>query len=136
MVGFLKRIFSGSERRQDRPSASAVMAAQDLERIERELERIGSGYEAARLMNRAGDLCLVQEDREGALVHYGGAIDAYLQAGEYDNAMAVCRKIIRMVPEEGSLEQRRAGSEYHLPAPRRSQAIPPRDRSGDAVARV
>ncbi len=75
------------------------MAAEDLERIERELEAAGSGYEAARLQNRAGDLSLVKEDREGALVHYGGAIDAYLQAGEYDNAMAVCRKIIRMVPE-------------------------------------
>ncbi len=99
MVGFLKRIFSGSARRPGRPAASAVMAAQDLERIERELEEVASGYEAARLLNRAGDLCLVQEDREGALVHYGGAIDAYLQAGEYDNAMAVCRKIIRMVPE-------------------------------------
>ena len=50
-------------------------------------------------LNRAGDLYLVKGDRQDALRRYGEAIDAYLQSGEYDNAMAVCRKIIRVVPE-------------------------------------
>jgi tetratricopeptide (TPR) repeat protein len=98
MLGFLKRIF-GSEPRKDRGSEAAVITSEDLERIEQELEKIGHGYEAARLLNRAGDLLLVKGDRESALKRYGDAIDAYLQSGEYDNAMAVCRKIIRVVPE-------------------------------------
>ncbi|UCC72769.1 MAG: hypothetical protein JSV86_20845 [Gemmatimonadota bacterium] len=99
MLGFLKRLFGGSERGQNRGSTAAVMASDDLDRIEQELKKIGHGYEAARLLNRAGDLYLVKGDRQGALRRYGEAIDAYLQSGEYDNAMAVCRKIIRVVPE-------------------------------------
>ncbi len=99
MLGFLKRIFGGPERRQNRGSTAAIMASDDLDRVEEELRKIGHGYEAARLMNRAGDLYLVKGDRQNALRRYGDAIDAYLQSGEYDNAMAVCRKIIRVVPE-------------------------------------
>ncbi len=99
MLSFLKKFFGGPERRQDRGSTAAVMASDDLDRIEQELKRIGHGYEAARLLNRAGDLYLVKGDRPNALKRYGDAIDAYLQSGEYDNAMAVCRKIIRVVPE-------------------------------------
>lgn len=98
MLGFLERLFGRSESREDRTTA-AVMASDDLERIEEELKKIGHGYEAARLLNRAGDLYLVKGDRQSALKRYGDAIDAYLQSGEYDNAMAVCRKIIRVVPE-------------------------------------
>ena len=98
MRSFLKKIFNSSKG-QGRPSATAVMASEDLGRIERELEKTTSGRDEARLLNRAGDLHLVKGDRQSALKRYGGAIDAYLQAGEYDNAMAVCRKIIRVVPE-------------------------------------
>jgi tetratricopeptide (TPR) repeat protein len=98
MLGFLKRLFNSSERRGSKGTA-AVMASEDLGRIEEELAKIGHGYEAARLLNRAGDLYLVKGDRQSALKRYGDAIDAYLQSGEYDNAMAVCRKIIRVVPE-------------------------------------
>jgi tetratricopeptide (TPR) repeat protein len=98
MLDFLKRIFNSSERRAGKGTA-AVMASEDLGRIEEELAKIGHGYEAARLLNRAGDLYLVKGDRQSALKRYGDAIDAYLQSGEYDNAMAVCRKIIRVVPE-------------------------------------
>jgi hypothetical protein len=98
LLGFLERLFGKAESREDR-TAAAVMASDDLERIEEELKKIGHGYEAARLLNRAGDLYLVKGDRQSALGRYGDAIDAYLQSGEYDNAMAVCRKIIRVVPE-------------------------------------
>jgi hypothetical protein len=100
MLGFLKRLFGGSEPDQrDRGTTAVVMASDDLGRIESEIKKIGHGYEAARLLNRAGDLYLVKGDRQSALRRYGDAIDAYLQSGEYDNAMAVCRKIIRVVPE-------------------------------------
>jgi tetratricopeptide (TPR) repeat protein len=97
MFGFLRKVFDRSKRR--RRNAGAVMALDDVADIERELERVGRGHQAARLLNRAGDLYMAQGDRQNALKRYGDAIDAYLQAGEYDNAMAVCRKIIRVVPE-------------------------------------
>jgi tetratricopeptide (TPR) repeat protein len=99
MFGFLKKIFGRSGRRRGRRNSTAIMASDDLDRIEKELERVGHGYEAARLLNRAGDLYMAKGDRQNALKRYGDAIDAYLQSGEYDNAMAVCRKIIRVVPE-------------------------------------
>ncbi len=101
MFGFFKKIFGASEasRRRGRGSAPSAPVNDDLLRIERQLEKIGHGYKAARLLNRAGDLYLVRGERQNALRRYGDAIDAYLQSGEYDNAMAVCRKIIRVVPE-------------------------------------
>jgi tetratricopeptide (TPR) repeat protein len=97
--GLLRKIFGGPDEEQAAASAAAIIASEDLERIEEELKKLGHGYEAARLLNRAGDLYLVKGDRQAALKRYGDAIDAYLQSGEYDNAMAVCRKIIRVVPE-------------------------------------
>jgi tetratricopeptide (TPR) repeat protein len=99
MDGFFKKIFGSADEGQSAANAAAIIASEDLERIEHELKKVGHGYEAARLLNRAGDLYLVKGDRQAALKRYGDAIDAYLQSGEYDNAMAVCRKIIRVVPE-------------------------------------
>lgn len=99
MFGFFKKIFGASERSGSRAKAPGVLANDDLVRIEKQIEKIGHGYKAARLLNRAGDLYLVRGERQSALKRYGDAIDAYLQSGEYDNAMAVCRKIIRVVPE-------------------------------------
>lgn len=98
MFDFLKKMFGGSESRS-RGLTSGAVAVEDLDRIEAELAKTGHGYEAARLMNRAGDLYLARGDRQEALKRYGEAIDSYLRSGEYDNAMAVCRKIIRVVPE-------------------------------------
>jgi len=99
MSGFLKRLFGGSEGHKRRANSATIATSEDLGRIERELEKLGGGRDAARLLNRAGDLYLVKGERQNALKRYGDAIDAYLQSGEYDNAMAVCRKIIRVVPE-------------------------------------
>ncbi len=101
MLEFLKRIFNsgGAEERGPVEPPQQVIATEDLRRIEAELGKENRGRQQARLLNRAGDLYLVKGDRKEALTHYGEAIDAYLQAGEYDNAMAVCRKIIRVVPE-------------------------------------
>jgi hypothetical protein len=99
MFGFFKKLFGGSEERSGRGHSAGLMASEDLDRIERELARLGRGQETARLLNRAGDLYLAEGDRQTALKRYGDAIDAFLQSGEYDSAMAVCRKIIRVVPE-------------------------------------
>jgi len=99
MFGFLKKVCGDAEERPGRSDSAGIMASEDLDRIEQELARLGHGPDASRLLNRAGDLYLVKGDRQGALKRYGEAIDAFLQSGEYDNAMAVCRKIIRVVPE-------------------------------------
>lgn len=99
MLGFLKKLFGSSEERPDRGHSAGIMASEDLNRIEGELARLGRGPDASRLLNRAGDLYLAKGDRQRALRRYGDAIDAFLQSGEYDSAMAVCRKIIRVVPE-------------------------------------
>ncbi|MGD8869840.1 MAG: hypothetical protein PVI01_19625 [Gemmatimonadales bacterium] len=99
MLGFLRKLFGGSEERPDRGHSAGIMASEDLDRIEGELARLGRGADTSRLLNRAGDLYLARGDRQKALKRYGDAIDAFLQSGEYDSAMAVCRKIIRVVPE-------------------------------------
>lgn len=99
MLELFKKVFGGSEERPGRGDSAGIMASEDLDRIEQELARVGRGPDASRLLNRAGDLHLVKGDRQSALKRYGDAIDAFLQSGEYDSAMAVCRKIIRVVPE-------------------------------------
>lgn len=71
----------------------------DLARIEDELRRAPEGTAAtARLYNRAGDLYISRGDPAEALRRYGRAIDTYMQAGEYDSAIAVCRKVLRLMP--------------------------------------
>ncbi len=74
---------------------------QELERelrtLEAEAERAGPGA-AAHVLNRAGDLCLGQGDRDRALNYYGRAIDASLVARRYNAAAGLCRKLLRIVP--------------------------------------
>lgn len=80
--------------RDERPSVTP-----DLDRIEEELRRVPEGSaSAARLYNRSGDLHLSKGDPAAALLRYGHAIDTYMQAGEYDSAIAVCRKVLRLMP--------------------------------------
>jgi hypothetical protein len=53
----------------------------------------------ARLYNTAADLCLRANDHAGAKVYSGRAIDAYLEAGMFGAAAAMCRKLIRFAPD-------------------------------------
>lgn len=55
--------------------------------------------ESGRLFNRAGDLCVAAGAVRRALVYYGRAVDAYLEAGYTGPAAAMCRKILRNSPE-------------------------------------
>jgi tetratricopeptide (TPR) repeat protein len=76
---------------------------QQLKSLEQQAEVALPGFDA-QFYNRAGDLCLEAEDRRRALTYYGRAIDAYLRAGRYNAAGAVCRKLLRISP--GSVRAR------------------------------
>lgn len=53
----------------------------------------------ARLFNQAADLCQRANDNAGAKYYSGRAIDAYLEAGYFGAAAAMCRKLIRLAPD-------------------------------------
>jgi tetratricopeptide (TPR) repeat protein len=54
----------------------------------------------AQLFNRAGDLCAkLPTERELALGYYGRCVDAYLEAGAFESAAAMCRKLLRFAPQ-------------------------------------
>ncbi len=68
-----------------------------LKSLEQQAEIALPGFDA-QFFNRAGDLCVEAQDRRRALGYYGRAIDAYLRAGRYNAAGAVCRKLLRISP--------------------------------------
>lgn len=74
-----------------------------LKALEQQADVALPGFDA-QFFNRAGDLCVEAQDRERALGYYGRAIDAYLRAGRYNAAGAVCRKLLRISP--GSVRAR------------------------------
>src|SRR5690606_27470292 len=66
------------------------------------LEKRAAGQERhiqARLYNTAADLCLRAGDHSRAKAYSGRAIDAYLEAGYFGAAAAMCRKLIRFAPD-------------------------------------
>lgn len=67
-----------------------------LQSLEQQAEIALPGFDA-QFFHRAGDLCAdAREDR--AVSYYGRAIDAYLRAGRYNAAGAVCRKLLGISP--------------------------------------
>ncbi len=68
-----------------------------LKSLEQQAEIALPGFDA-QFFNRAGDLCVEAQERSRALGYYGRAIDAYLRAGRYNAAGAVCRKLLRISP--------------------------------------
>jgi predicted Zn-dependent protease len=74
-----------------------------LRSLEQQAEVALPGFDA-QFYNRAGDLCVEAQNRSRALTYYGRAIDAYLRAGRYNAAGAVCRKLLRVSP--GSVRAR------------------------------
>jgi tetratricopeptide (TPR) repeat protein len=76
-------------------------AQPDIERqlkaLETQADEAVPGF-GAQFLNRAGDVCLEARLHRRALSYYGRAIDSYLQAGRYDAAAAVCRKLLRVSP--------------------------------------
>jgi tetratricopeptide (TPR) repeat protein len=51
------------------------------------------------LYNRVGDLYVRVGRLQEAVEHYGRAVDLYMESGLPNNAIAVCKKIIRNVPD-------------------------------------
>jgi len=65
------------------------------------LEEAGDPADAitiARLWNRLGTMSETDGDG-GAMGHFGKAVDAYLEAGYFDAAAAMCHRMIRLHPE-------------------------------------
>ncbi len=50
------------------------------------------------LYNELGDIYLRAEDRMQAILSFGKAVDHYEKVALYNNAVAVCKKILRVVP--------------------------------------
>ncbi|HEX6923945.1 MAG TPA: hypothetical protein VF167_00840 [Longimicrobiaceae bacterium] len=55
--------------------------------------------ERARAFELAGDECVYDSRIEQAKVSYGWAIDAFLDARSFEEAMRICRKLIRLSPD-------------------------------------
>lgn len=55
------------------------------------------------LWNRVGDLHLRIGETERAVDAYERAVNAYADSGLYNNAIALCRKILRLVPGRGAV---------------------------------
>ena len=70
----------------------------EIERIDWEVQH-ASLDRRAQLFNSAADLCLQEGEYLRALRYFGCSIDAYLEAGHHDAAPALCRKVIRLVPD-------------------------------------
>lgn len=87
---------------RDSPDAGDDLDKQ-LRALEQQAQIALPGFDA-QFFNRAGDLCVEAQDRARALTFYGRAIDAYLRAGRYNAAGAVCRKLLRISP--GSVRAR------------------------------
>ncbi|HUG39365.1 MAG TPA: hypothetical protein VMM12_02715 [Longimicrobiales bacterium] len=87
---------------RDEPGPTGGLDRQ-LRALEQQAEIALPGFDA-QFFNRAGDICVEGQDRERALAYYGRAIDAYLRAGRYNAAGAVCRKLLRISP--GSVRAR------------------------------
>lgn len=65
-----------------------VSESQDLPPLER-----------AHAFEVAGDECVYESGIEGAKVNYGWAIDTFLGARAFEEAIRICRKLIRLSPD-------------------------------------
>lgn len=53
----------------------------------------------ARALEAAADARVYESDVEAAKVNYGWAIDTYLEQRAFDEAIRICRKLIRLAPD-------------------------------------
>jgi two-component system, cell cycle sensor histidine kinase and response regulator CckA len=69
-----------------------------LERALRTLEAGQGVRPRSEAMARAGELCVEAGQRERALRYFGRAVDAYLEAGEEEEAERICHRILAIAP--------------------------------------
>lgn len=67
------------------------------------LEKIGEEEQDLALYNRVGDLYMRLGETQRAIEYYESAVDRYMAAGLANNAIALCKKILRNVPGRTSL---------------------------------
>jgi tetratricopeptide (TPR) repeat protein len=68
------------------------------------LEELGEDEEAdVALFNRVGDLMLRQGNVGDAVTYYEKAVDLYAEGGFFNNAIALCNKILRQSPGRNSI---------------------------------
>jgi tetratricopeptide (TPR) repeat protein len=58
----------------------------------------GDPLDRARAFEKAGDARVYESGIEDAQVNYGWAIDAFLEARAFEEAIRICRKLIRLSP--------------------------------------
>ena len=76
---------------------------QALELYRRAIERLAKEEQPdIGLYNRVGDLCVRVSDLTQAVEHYEAAVDLYIEAELPNNAIAVCKKIIRNMPSRNT----------------------------------
>ena len=72
-----------------------------IEAYARAIQQMESGRESApdlSLYNRIGDLYLKINDTQAAVRHYERAVDLYADQGFFNNAIALCGKVLRVNP--------------------------------------
>lgn len=91
---FLRKLFDGGA--SPEPGDSEVGISAVRARLE---EQLPGSPEAARLLNQLADLELARGERGEALRCYGKSIDAHMELGQFDAAGAICRKLLRLLPD-------------------------------------
>jgi tetratricopeptide (TPR) repeat protein len=132
MKRIIKQLFEGSG---GEPPAKAEEAKRHLAAMEQRLKETSTGSpEVPLLLNRAGDLAASAGEGEQALKYYGQSIDAYMALRQFDASTAVCRKVLRLVPDvvrarctlawlclgKGHLDQARQHIDEYVSAARRA----------------
>jgi tetratricopeptide (TPR) repeat protein len=75
-------------------------ALETYEKVAREAEDDGSDLP---VLNRIGDLHMRLGETEAAVQAYRRAVDAYVEAGLTNNAIALCNKILRSAPDRAEV---------------------------------
>ena len=91
---FFRKLFQGKA--SDEPADPGSEIAAVRARLE---DRLPGSPDAARLSNQLADLELARGNRDAALRHYGQSIDAHMELGQFDAAGAICRKLLRLLPD-------------------------------------
>lgn len=99
MIGWLEKIRSlGGSGRFARPGAERSRLLKEVQRLEQEAA-LSTATERARLWNELGGLAGEAGESAEAQRCLGRAIDAYLEAGYYEAAAAMCRRLLRLYPD-------------------------------------